>query len=219
MVSVIIPAHNEEMTIGGVVASVIHHPEISEVIVVDDGSIDDTSVKAKQAGANVIRLSENRGKGNAMNEGVLISKDDIILFLDADVVGMDHNNISKIINPVISGKYSMFVGLRSRKILFLNHLMRYFPIIGGDRALVKNLWKSIPAKYLSDFKVEIALNYFSKRTPLGMGFTLIDGVTHRIKEEKYGIVSGFLRRLSMILDIFIVSLSLYVYRFFWHADK
>lgn len=214
MVSVIIPAFNEEVSIGRVVSSVIGHPRILEVIVVDDGSKDKTATNAENAGAFVIRLPRNTGKGNAMARGVEHAKNDIILFLDADVIGMTHKAISQIIDPVLSGEYSMFVGLRSRKVLVLNRLLRFFPILGGDRAISKSLWLSIPPLYRSNFKVEIASNYFAKQTPLGMGFVLIRGVEHITKEKKYGIVIGLARRLLMIWDVSSISFKLYIVGFF-----
>lgn len=213
-VSVVIPAFNEQETITDVVASVIGHPDVSEVIVVDDESTDRTAEYAAAAGASVITLPENGGKGGAMAAGVYASTGDIILFLDADITGITHGQISQIIDPVMEGRYAMFVGLRSRKILFLNRLLRYFPIIGGERAIVKPLWHAIPARYLRDFKVEIALNYFSKQWPLGMGFTLIEGIAHVTKEQKYGMAAGLTRRLFMIWDIISISVVLYIFGFF-----
>ncbi|MDP3965622.1 MAG: glycosyltransferase [bacterium] len=214
MVSVIIPALNEQETIVEVVSSCIGHPDVSEVIVVDDGSQDATVERATAAGANVIKLPENGGKGAAMHAGVSAAKNDVILFLDADITGITYENISQIIEPVINGQYSMFVGLRSREVVFLNHLLRIFPIIGGERAIVKSLWYAIPAKYRSDFKVEVALNYFSKQTPLGMHFTLIEGIAHVTKEKKYGIITGFTQRVFMVWDILSISFTLYVLGFF-----
>ncbi len=214
MISVVIPAFNEEETVGEVVAAVVGHPKVLEVIVVDDGSTDQTAGRAAEAGAAVITLSENKGKGGAMDAGVRTAKSDFILFLDADVTGLAHQAISRIIDPVISGKYEMFVGLRSRKVALFNAVLRISPIIGGERAIVRSLWYSIPRMYRSNFKIEIALNYFSKQTPLGMGFALIDGTVHVIKEKKYGLLRGFIRRALMVRDVLSISFALYVIGFF-----
>ncbi len=214
MVSVVIPAFNEQETIGAVVASVIGHPDIAEVIVVDDGSTDATAIRAAKAGAVVITMSSNKGKGAAMTAGVHAAKGDVLLFLDADVVGLTGKIISQIIGPVISGKYAMFVGLRDRKVFLFNIILRYSPIIGGERAVLRSLWHNVPLQYRDRFKVEVALNYFSKQTPLGMGVALIDGTTHTIKERKYGLAKGLFRRMLMVRDVVSISISLYFLDFF-----
>lgn len=92
--SLIIPAYNEEERIVPFLLSIAayckQHPEdISEVIVVDDGSKDATARVAKESGGNlpnmrVISLPQNRGKGAAVQEGVLAASGDMIVFMDAD---------------------------------------------------------------------------------------------------------------------------------------
>ena len=83
---VIIPCHDEAESIGAVVrdcrnalTAVAHR-----VIVVDDGSTDDTAAAAEQAGATVLRLSQNRGKGIALMEGVRATEAPFLMFLDGD---------------------------------------------------------------------------------------------------------------------------------------
>jgi len=84
-ISVILAAYNEAATIEGVVRGCLAHtPGLLEVLVVDDGSTDDTAARAEQAGATVHRLPVNRGKGVAIRRGLAQAKGDIFLFLDAD---------------------------------------------------------------------------------------------------------------------------------------
>ena len=68
-VSVIIPAYNEEKTVGHVVKVVKSLNYITEVIVVDDGSTDQTAIMAIDAGAIIINHIKNRGKGAAIKTG------------------------------------------------------------------------------------------------------------------------------------------------------
>src|SRR5690606_829115 len=116
------------------------------------------------------------GKSAAMGEGVRAAKDPVVLFLDADVLGLDHEQISRIIDPVLSEEYEMFVGVRARSAFLFNRFFHYFPIIGGERALTKALWYAVPKEHKRRFQIEIALNYQAKQAEKGMGFTLIEGV-------------------------------------------
>lgn len=103
-VSVIIPAFNEEKTVGNVVKTVKKVKYVDEIIVVDDGSYDNTSRVAEEAGATVIQHVKNRGKGSAIKTGFKNSNGDIVVFLDADIENLTSTQISKIIQPIINGE-------------------------------------------------------------------------------------------------------------------
>lgn len=83
-VSVVIPAHNEEATIGRVVRGVYAVLPEAEVIVVDDCSRDQTATLAEQAGARVIRRPVNIGNGAGIKTGVRAAHGDVVVVLDAD---------------------------------------------------------------------------------------------------------------------------------------
>jgi glycosyltransferase involved in cell wall biosynthesis len=83
-IAVIIPVHNEAPTIDAVVASVLAHADGADVVVVDDGSTDETAERALAAGARVIRLGQNRGKGYAIREAVRETPSDVLVFIDGD---------------------------------------------------------------------------------------------------------------------------------------
>ena len=82
---VLIPAYQAEKSVGEVVAVTLRH--VSHVLVVDDGSTDRTAERAAQAGAEVLRLPVNSGKGTAVRAGlerILTSDATHVVFLDAD---------------------------------------------------------------------------------------------------------------------------------------
>lgn len=210
MVSVVIPAFDEVGTVGASVAAALRHPQVDEVLVVDDGSSDGTGQAAACAGARVVRLEQNCGKAEALEARVRSARHDVILFLDADVTGHTDETLSRIMQPVIDGRYEMYVGIHRRSTLWLNQLLHFFPIIGGERALTRQLWESVPAVQKNGFQIEIAMNYSSKRFDRGMGFELIGGTVHHTKEQKYGFRVGFWRRQCMVADVISISVRLYV---------
>jgi glycosyltransferase involved in cell wall biosynthesis len=209
-VSAVIPAYCEGTTIAEVITPLIGHPLIGEVIVVSDGSTDNTAERARACGARVIELPVNRGKAAALERGVQASAHDCILLLDGDIHGLTTEKVTAIVEPVMRGDYSMFVALRERRTYWANRLLHFTPIIGGERALTRDLWNCVPSRYKRKFQIEIALNFFVKRGGGRMGFTLVPGLIHVIKERKRGLWLGLYQRLSMCADIVIIAFRLYV---------
>jgi glycosyltransferase involved in cell wall biosynthesis len=110
-VSVILAAYNEAGTIERIVRGCFDHtPPGSEVIVVDDGSLDDTAALAERAGATVHHLPKNRGKGVAIRHGIERAKGDIFLFLDAD--GQDDPAEIPLLLGALGPDVDMVVGSR-----------------------------------------------------------------------------------------------------------
>ena len=83
-VSVILPAYNEEGTIAAVVSGCRAALPAGELLVIDDGSRDATAARAEAAGATVLRIEPNRGKGNVMRVGIERATREVLVFLDAD---------------------------------------------------------------------------------------------------------------------------------------
>jgi len=101
MITVIIPALNEGKTIGAVVLKALNCTQVKEVIVVDDKSMDDTVLQAKQAGAKVI-TSTKLGKGASMKDGVLIAESEVIVFLDADILTYPDDVVDLLAKPLLA---------------------------------------------------------------------------------------------------------------------
>ena len=111
-VSVIIPAYNEAGSIGDVVMRIKAQPDLSpsEIIVVDDGSSDDTAVRALEAGARVVRHPYNLGNGASVKSGAATATGDVLVFMDADGQHLP-KDIGKLLAHL--GQYDMVVGART----------------------------------------------------------------------------------------------------------
>ncbi len=88
MITVVIPFLNESPTIQSVIEFALRAPNVTEVIVVDDGSIDGTPELAQSSGARVIG-SMLLGKGASMQDGMLQASNEIVLYLDGDLSAYD----------------------------------------------------------------------------------------------------------------------------------
>ncbi len=209
-VSALVPAYNEAARLGAVLATLTTYSGFAEVIVVDDGSTDHTETLVQGfTGVRYLKNAKNLGKGMSMERGVAAAAGDIIFFCDADIHGLTHAMIERIVGPVASGAVSMSIGMRDRKIHYARRFMWLVPLLGGERALTKELWQSIPVQYKSHFKIETALNYYASMTPNGSSSTLCKGLLQTIKERKYGLLEGFRRRLRMIYDITVTTVQLW----------
>lgn len=104
MITVIIPALNEENTINGVISLVKQSKLVSEVIVVDDKSLDKTVEISYKAGAKVI-TGTKLGKGASMRDGLLIAQNEIILFVDADITTYPQNLVELMTFPILNEEF------------------------------------------------------------------------------------------------------------------
>ena len=112
-ISIIIPAYNEEQRVKNTLESIIDIDTINEVIVVDDGSSDETFKMASEVKSDkvkVYKLDKNRGKGFALNYGLKIAMEnaDIIGFLDGDL-GSSSSEVKKLIEPILRDEADVII--------------------------------------------------------------------------------------------------------------
>jgi len=113
VLTVIIPVLNEAATIGNVVGFCKACSLVTEIIVVDDKSEDDTALIAADAGARVI-ISEMRGKGISMRDGIRRASNDLILFLDGDIDPYPTDTIPLLAAPLINNTADFVKGSFAR---------------------------------------------------------------------------------------------------------
>lgn len=109
-VGVIIPAYNEAERIRQTIRAVRLLPNIAEIVVVDDGSADETASEALREGVRVVWHQANYGKGQALKTGIQSVQSEVIVFADADM-GKYASDLYKLIEPVVSGKADMTVAI------------------------------------------------------------------------------------------------------------
>lgn len=119
--SIVIPAYNEEKTIGEIIKKIdkLRLKELDkELIIVDDGSSDNTYKITKSLGKHIksfviIKHTTNLGKGSAVKTGINKAQGDIILIQDADLE-YNTDDIPKLINPIIKNRADVVYGTRLR---------------------------------------------------------------------------------------------------------
>ncbi len=192
-ISAIIPAYNEAERIGAVIQPLRDSALIDEIIVVDDGSTDNTAEQAGQFAVKVISLSYNKGKAVAMDEGVKATQNDTLLFLDADLVGLTTAHIDNLIRTYNKDNVDMAIGIFSTGRL---------TSLSGQRVIAKNLWQKARNNMNElDFGIEIALTKLAFKEKWTKRTVKLPGVTHVLKEEKHGFWQGLDARFKMYGDI------------------
>jgi len=168
-VTCIIPSYNESKTIAGVIETCLETPEINEIIVVNDGSKDNTLEKLKPFAQKikVINLDKNQGKGYAVAQGIKAASNFYLLFLDADLINLEPHHLYSLFQPIVENKADMTIGsFVSSKNLF-NHTPWRF---SGQRCFKK--------EYLSPLIKEI------EKTNYGLEVFL----NERLKEKRVVVV-------------------------------
>lgn len=201
MVSVVVPALNEEETVGPIVELLVSIELLDEVIVVCDGCTDNTAQLAGDAGASVIELDENVGKGGAMMEGVRAARNHVVLFLDADLIGLTEEGVISLVTPVLEGQADMTVGIFEQGRVATDFAQTVAPFLSGQRVVKRSLLEGMSDLDASRFGVEIALTRFAMENDLVVEEIVLKDMSHRMKEEKLGFVKGVAARMRMYWEI------------------
>lgn len=198
-VAAVIPARNEAPTVGDVVRAALASDVVDKVIVVDNGSDDDTARVAKEAGAAVVECLD-QGKGQAMAEGVAASDADIIVFLDADLIGLRPDHVERLVLAVLDDHVAMACGLFDRGPVANRIFLQSLPILTGQRAMRRELFEVLDPEDVRGYKVEAALNSLCHELGVEREAFVLDGLWHRTKEEKFANpVEGFARKQAMLV--------------------
>lgn len=199
-VTILIPAYNEEPRIEAVLDVVCSYPRQKSIIVIDDGSGDDTYNTAKRDSVKVLRHKKNLGKGAALQTGIDYVKDSPFwLFLDADLINLSHHHMDALLLPL---EENLQVGMTIGMLLgggktSVDLAQRFFSILNGQRGLTDFFVKSLPSLSWARFGVEIFLSRVARENNIQVVEPVLKDITHYKKEEKCGFLRGFAYRLQM----------------------
>ena len=200
-VTAIIAAYNEERTIGPILDVLRNSPYVEQVVVVSDGSTDRTVEIARAKDAEVVELSFNVGKGGALYRGLEYIRTDVVLLLDADLVGLQEFHIKNLVEPVLKGEADITIGVFEKGRLATDFAQKIAPLLSGQRAIRADLLQNISNMEVSRFGVEVAINRYIRKNGVRVKLVSLPGLTHVMKEEKFGLVKGFKERMKMYWEI------------------
>ena len=196
----IVPSYNEEPRISKVIEPLSKSKIIDEIIVIDDGSTDNTKrIVKKFKNIRYIKNNTNNGKANSMDNGIKLSSAPIIFFCDADLRGLTPKIIKAIVKPVAEKKVDMFIGMRNNK---MQKMYKPFGINSGERAIRREIWEKLPEYYKKGFRIECGLNKFVEKFGNGYGYKIFP-YYQTLKENKYGLFKGTIFRWIMNFDVLI----------------
>ncbi|MDW7739503.1 MAG: glycosyltransferase family 2 protein [Bacillota bacterium] len=201
-VAAIVPAYNEEQTIGKVIYALQHTSLVDRIIVVSDGS-EDRTVEAASVFDNVeiIELLENRGKGGAIKVGLDHCREEVILIIDADLIGLNIKHIESLLEPVIEGRAEMSVGIFEKGRTVTDFAQKMAPFLSGQRAIRRDLLENVSDLNLSRFGIEVALHQYAEEKQVAVEIVQLPDLSHVMKEEKLGFWKGILARVRMYWEI------------------
>lgn len=205
-ITVLIPAFNEARTVAGVVG-VAKAAGLTQILVVSDGSTDQTVQQAQAAGAEVLELQPNRGKGGAVKAGALAAQTPYLMLLDADLLNLTPQHLTAMQEPVQSGKADTTAGLFSGGGLVTDFGNRATPQWSGQRLIPRATILAAKNLETAGYGVEVAINDQIAVEQLRLEYINLTGASQVIKEQKLGLVAGFARRLKMYWQILRYSTS------------
>lgn len=211
MTSAVVPSLNEADTIGATVDALMASGAIDEVIVVDDGSSDQTADIATAHGAIVLRLAANSGKAAALRAGVERCTGRILAFIDADL-GATASEVTALVGPVLrdeadmaiahfrpvkpgSGGFGLVVRLARWAIKRAGGADMRSPL-SGQRVLHRGIWERY-GDSLQGFGVEVGLTMQA----LADGYRVVEIPTNMTHRQTGRDIRGILHRAKQLLHV------------------
>src|SRR3989304_4554082 len=159
--SAIVPVYNNQETLARVLAVLLHHPAIAEVVAVDDGSADASPrILAKTKGVRVVTHKINQGKGAGIVSGWKAARLNTLLTVDADLARLTAEHLDTLISEFLADSLDMVVGARENPYVF--------GWVSGERI----------------YKKDNVMPYAELATGVGNGIEQVINFAHRGKRTK-----------------------------------
>lgn len=211
-ISAVVAAFNEEKTISNVLLTLISFPLFKEIIVVNDGSTDNTQKEIDKfinpkSNLKSIQIRPNKGKTNAILTGVKESSGELTCLFDADLKGLSFDDIYKMIFFVLNQEYDMTIldrgGDRSAIVGWSQSWIARFN--GGERAFWKKEFVKIKFHEQSKYALEqiINLHYVSKE--LKVRTIYCKNLSASLQTEKRGTLDGLKVYRKMFKELYQTS--------------
>lgn len=188
-VSVIIPTYNEGSRIVDVINSVSNCVYVKEIIVVDDGSSDDTvDVVSQLSNVVYLRHSTNQGKSAAIKTGLNKVTASYVFLLDGDIPNITEKNLKEIIKPVILNKYDVTIAL----IGDLPQRIIKFDFLSGLRVMKTDVLRDFFTKHSPrGYEIETLLNMYMLNNKFRVAYVDWTNSHFVYSTKKYKFITGF----------------------------
>ena len=192
-VSIIICTYNEEQTIAEVIKACCDYNPMTDVLVVDDGSTDQTVAVLKELKKSyrfrLELLPENKGKSWAMVDGVEHCDSEVILFFDADLSNITRQHFTSLLEPMRQGRADMVLG-QPRETM-IDYRINPFKSLTGERAMFrKDLLPILEDIREIRFGVETYINLYFQAEGKRIQYVLLEGLSHPNTFEKVSTVKA-----------------------------
>ncbi len=199
---VVVPAYNEEERVKSVIEILKKSSLVDKVIVIDDGSKDATFEEARKAGADIIlRHSENRGKGAALQSGIEKVEGSVFLIVDADLKNFEEEHIKILVSAYNNNPETVLVnGVIDRG--RANQITKEFEkLITGIRLIKRRVWEAVEKEKINK-GYEIDYLIYEKAKKQGDVETkILPGLKAYKKIKKIGILKGTIIQTGVFIKI------------------
>ena len=202
-VAVVIPAFNEEDTVAGVVRVALELTP--DVVVASDGSSDATARMAREAGAQVVELTENVGKGPALKAALEAARGEYVVMLDADLMGLTRDHLERLLRPVLAGEMDMAIGVFEGGGFASDWGNKLTPHLSGQRACRRDWLLAVPRLGRERWP-EPPITDHLRETGARWNYVELGQVRQVLKEKKRGFLKGAQSRMQMYAELIKYSL-------------